>query len=90
MAIEKKVYWFKAKKYGWGWTPATWQGYIILGIYLIILLASFFYNTYTSDSINNTLRNFIPEVILYTLLLMFICKHTGESPQWRWGDKKSQ
>lgn len=34
-------YWFKRKLYGWGWTPATWQGWIITCIYigLVILLA---------------------------------------------------
>ena len=34
--LEKKMqqqttkYWFKAKTYGYGWTPATWQGWGII------------------------------------------------------------
>ena len=32
----KKV-WFKAKEYGWGWYPSSWQGWIILLIYLLLL-----------------------------------------------------
>ena len=29
--------WFKAKKYGYGWYPATWQGWLVILVYLTIL-----------------------------------------------------
>jgi len=28
--MKGRNYWFKAKNYGLGWTPASWQGWIIL------------------------------------------------------------
>jgi len=31
--------WFKAKRYGWGWTPACWQGWLVLGVYFAVLIA---------------------------------------------------
>ena len=35
-------YWFKRKLYGWGWTPATWQGwlstFVFIGLVLIVVL----------------------------------------------------
>lgn len=39
---NSKGYWFKAKPFGWGWTPATWQGWLIMVLYiaLIVLLIS--------------------------------------------------
>ena len=31
-----KQLWFRAKSYGWGWTPITWQGWaVLLGCLLI-------------------------------------------------------
>jgi len=24
-----KRYWFKAKMYGWGWTPVKWQDWLV-------------------------------------------------------------
>lgn len=37
-----KGYWFKAKLYGWGWTPVTWQGWCVILVYasLILILVS--------------------------------------------------
>jgi hypothetical protein len=29
-------YWFKRKAYGWGCVPATWQGWLTLGVFFII------------------------------------------------------
>ena len=30
-------YWFKAKLYGWGWTPAKWQGWLVVLTYIILI-----------------------------------------------------
>jgi hypothetical protein len=33
-------YWFRAKRYGWGWgLPVAWQGWLILAVFLALLLA---------------------------------------------------
>ena len=32
-------YWFKRKLYGWGWTPARWQGWVVLVVYIIGVMA---------------------------------------------------
>ena len=72
-----KKLWFKAKKYGWGWYPVTWQGWAVLLGYVAVnfLLAMSFILL-------------IPGVIISTSLLIYICWRTGERPSWRWGDKK--
>ena len=31
--------WFRARRYGWGWAPATWQGWAVLAVYVIAVLA---------------------------------------------------
>jgi len=43
MDIEEKdkKYWFRNKKFGIGWVPASWEGWLVLAAYLIgaILIA---------------------------------------------------
>lgn len=34
-----KGYWFKAKPFGWGWTPVTWQGWLVILVYIALILA---------------------------------------------------
>ena len=33
--------WFKRKLYGWGWTPARWQGGVVIGVYVVALVKIF-------------------------------------------------
>ena len=30
--------WFKAKMFGWGWYPITWQGWLITILYVISII----------------------------------------------------
>jgi hypothetical protein len=81
----KKRLWFKAKLYGWGWYPATWEGWLCLFIYLVlgVLMAM------RAESVSNTetevLMEILPGMIVLTLALILICYKTGEKPRWRWG-----
>jgi len=75
----KKPLWFRAKNFGWGWYPSTWQGWIILVLYTIFLLYG------TTPTVPKT---YILEVGVSTLLLILVCFLTGEKPEWRWGRKK--
>jgi uncharacterized membrane protein YhaH (DUF805 family) len=77
-------YWFKAKLYGWGWYPATWQGWLVLAIYITIV----FLATLTIDNrapVDKAVLTFILPVILLTAVLIYICYKTGEKPRWQWG-----
>jgi hypothetical protein len=77
-------YWFKAKLYGWGWTPVTWQGWGITGLYLLSILAFSFTLDETSPP-REVMFTFVLPVFFLTLLLIRICYRTGEKPRWRWG-----
>lgn len=86
-------YWFKAKLYGWGWTPAKWQGWLIIFTY-ITLIISLVLNKEESipgnpDSGSNFLIFALP-IILLTSLLIFICYKKGEKPKWQWGPPKAK
>lgn len=88
-----KGYWFKNKIYGWGWTPVTWQGWLVVLLYIaaIITLVSM-----TEESIPgnpDSGSNFLVlggPVIVLTILLIFICYKKGEKPRWSWGWPKKK
>lgn len=77
-------YWFKRRLYGWGWTPARWQGLLTLLVYLAAVL--FF--TLTIDpasSDREVMFTFLLPLILLTATLIRICFLKGEAPRWTWG-----
>lgn len=84
-------YWFKAKLYGWGWTPVKWQGWLVILVYIALILTLVLTREETipgnPDSGNNFLTFALP-IILLTILLIFICYKKGEKPRWQWGPPK--
>ncbi len=89
--MEKKNYlWFKAKRFGWGWYPCTWQGWVILLMYVFALvLNSIFVNNHV-NSMPDLALQFFPETYVLTIFLIIICYVTGEKPSWNWGFKKKE
>lgn len=73
-------YWFKRKTYGWGWVPATWQGWLVLLIWAIV----FAFSTRQLD--HEWLKN-VAVVIISVIILIVICFKKGEKPRWQWGKK---
>ncbi len=83
-----KKLWFKAKNYGWGWYPSSWQGWLVIVAYTAALTTLFRDVDARSHSGSDTLYGmFIPAVAL-TAALLVICWCTGEKPEWRWGPPK--
>ncbi|MEI7777000.1 MAG: hypothetical protein WCI52_00080 [bacterium] len=75
-------YWFKRKLYGWGWTPATKQGWgVVLG-YLIAVFAL----AYVAP-VSKVLFGFVFPVLVLTVAFIFIAYKKGEKPRWQWGTK---
>jgi len=77
--------WFKAKRYGWGWYPSTWQGWIVLLAFILAEIFSFNKIDSVSHSVSDTLINFIPLTIILIIILIAVCYLKGEKPRWRWG-----
>ena len=84
---KQTKYWFKSKPLGWGWYPATWQGWSILLFYLFLVITNFRHVNSVTNSVNGSLLSIVPETFILTILLIIICHATGEKPEWRWGGK---
>lgn len=77
-------YWFRAKRYGWGWAePLTWQGWLIYLGYFGVLIYQFFNSDFRSDEMIGV----APQFIIATIVLLIICYLKGEPARWRWGGK---
>ena len=74
----KKDIWFRAKYYGWGWCPCSWQGWLVI----LIWVALFVFGIVKID--HEGLKNILVIIIL-TGILIWICWKKGEKPRWRWG-----
>jgi CHASE2 domain-containing sensor protein len=76
-------YWFRAKRYGWGWgLPLSWQGWVVLFIWISVFFAG-----------ARLLRSphrlaFIGFAVLMVGVLTLICYLKGEPPRWRWGERQ--
>lgn len=84
--MKKKKYWFKSKKYGWGWYPDSWQAWITLLIFIVIGIYFFRRIDANSHSASDTLIGFAPIAIVLIILLVWICYKKGEKPRWSWGN----
>ena len=75
-------YWFRAKKYGWGWgLPLKWQGWAVLVAFFVLLGAG---NVWLLSPTKSPLW-FMGYVVVLTAALIGICYAKGEPPKWRWG-----
>ncbi len=79
-------YWFKRKLYGWGWTPAKKEGWIVMGIYLAFVLGVVVLAGPSIPESEVPVR-IIGPVAGATLLLLVIAWRTGEPPKWQWGKR---
>jgi hypothetical protein len=84
-----KKLWFKRKLYGWGWYPSTWEGWALIGLYLVAI-SGLSLTIDESASLTNALLFFMAPVFVLTALLIWICYKTGESPRWQWGPPKDK
>ncbi|EKD68271.1 MAG: hypothetical protein ACD_48C00001G0003 [uncultured bacterium] len=83
-----KRYWFKRKLFGWGWQPATWEGWLVLFGFVAISFANFFFRYTDRIDVSETLAyRFAFDTFVLVIILMIICLRTGEKPRWQWGKR---
>src|SRR5579863_5817677 len=80
-------YWFKRKLYGWGWTPATWQGWLVILGFVLFVAAQEILFTFTPQGTSDIIL-FLANVFLGVIALLLIGKIKGEKLKWQWGTPK--
>ncbi len=80
--------WFKAKRFGWGWTPVSWQGWLLTIMYVFFLVELALTVDQTAHSASDEIFSFAVPFVCITVLFLVVCYAKGEKPGWRWGGKK--
>ena len=76
--------WFKAKTYGYGWYPSSWEGWVVLLIYLLVVVGLSVILEMIPQTAGNILL-FFASIAGATIILIYICAKKGEKARWRWG-----
>ncbi|MGO8918636.1 MAG: hypothetical protein ACLQJR_22265 [Stellaceae bacterium] len=81
--------WFQARRYGWGWTPVTVEGWLVMSLFLAAVIVStgvFLYRVRSAGDLLAATITFLLSLAILVAALVVICWMTGERPRWRWGD----
>jgi len=76
------TYWFKPKRYGYGATPTTWQGWVLITGTVLVMVAVSVYLRLTATSLATLLA--FNAIALGVLAIVSRRKTDGE---WRWGGR---
>jgi len=81
--------WFKARRYGWGWMPASAEGWMVLAAFLVLTAlgtAVYVYAVSRGADVRMACGLFLLWVAVLSGILIAIAYATGEPPRWRWGE----
>jgi hypothetical protein len=82
--------WFRPKRYGYGATPVTWQGWALVGGFVAaIVLAAILLVGKSNPPPGNVVAFFIVEAALLAALWVISQRTTDGAWRWRWGADKN-
>jgi hypothetical protein len=81
------TYWFKPKRYGYGTTPVTWQGWAVTLSVASVLAASVLLMAGAGSLVIRAAIVVIDLVAVAVLVVVARRKTEGEW-RWRWGDEQ--
>lgn len=92
LAENPERYWFKRKAYGWGWVPATWEGWLSLVVFLCVYVVIFvpFVSKQAIRAEDVSILSL--RIGCWIVALLGLCYVTGEKAKWQWGipDKRGK
>jgi hypothetical protein len=86
--MAQPPYWFKRRRYGWGFMPVTWQGWaVVLGYMGIVVFLIPAFLDAPEDVAAREAGFFAIFLTAATAGLLVISFSKGPRPRWRWGRK---
>ena len=82
------TYWFRPKRYGYGATPISWQGWVVtLGAALVIAAITIFLTRQTALDLWFWVA--VAADVIVIIALVQVCRRKTEGEwRWRWGDNE--
>jgi O-antigen/teichoic acid export membrane protein len=81
------TYWFRPKRYGYGATPISWEGWAVMAVGVVVIAAS------TLMLVRHTALDqwfwvaIVVDVVTIVALLAVSRRKTDGEWRWRWGDQ---
>lgn len=76
-------YWFRRKLCGWGWTPATKEGWFVTVVFIAFIICIGWRSDLQQLEGYGLVWQFIVPAVAATTLLVWVCFKTGEPPRWQ-------
>lgn len=83
--MEKK-FWFRRKRYGYGWLPNSREGWAVTFVFVVVILALAVQVDENMADTKVLVLQFLVPVFVSVLVLILIAWRTGEKPRWQWGN----
>lgn len=83
-------YWFKPKRFGFGFFPISIEGWIATAVLLVLVIASGFANHVFMENgptMSQAIRFVLDVILLAGLSSLFFEKKMKEPLRWRWSKK---
>lgn len=79
-------YWFKRRRYGYGWVPTTWQGWASVGAFVAIIAGGVVMIKDTPrGKLTSEVYLYLLAVLAAAVCLVAISHKKGPKPHWQWG-----
>lgn len=82
--------WFRARRYGWGWTPVSVEGWLVTAALVLLVVAGIVV-------FNHAMRGGANPVLALIVFALWVAALAGgqiaigfargEAPRWRWGKR---
>lgn len=79
--------WFVAKRYGWGWTPSTWQGWLAVAVFMSLIIGGSLLLFGGEPSTTGQTVLFAAWFVSCVICLVAVSYRKGEKPGWHWGNR---
>lgn len=83
MGSDGTRYWFKRRRYGWGYTPVAWQGWLAVVLLLVLTLAP---TLWIGDAMSGwVIVGWLAWIVVVLAGFVALTFRTGPPARWRWG-----
>jgi hypothetical protein len=81
-------YWFKRRRYGFGFTPTTWQGWVTIAAFVVLaIIAVLQLKTDVNNTAGLSFLRFLGIFLIALSLLLIATALKAPEPHWRGGKK---
>jgi hypothetical protein len=79
-------FWFKPRRYGYGATPVTWEGWVLVAIYVAVILTCVAALTSRGQTLSGWLMSVVVIVAATVAMIVIGVKKTDGAWRWQWGE----